>query len=64
MAAPIVCVLPPRNHEGEKRMSDIYMCLYCSKEVPDGKICYGCREYKSVMTVADYEDYLGVRYLR
>ncbi len=44
--------------------ADIYVCLYCGFEVPDAKVCYRCHEYKSVMTVADYEDYLGVRYLR
>lgn len=62
MAASPVCALPPRNNEREKRMNDIYVCCYCSNEVPDQKVCYGCGEYKSVMTVAAYEEYLGVRW--
>jgi len=41
---------------------EMYVCCYCSNEVPDQKVCYGCGEYKSVMTVSAYEEYLGVKW--
>jgi hypothetical protein len=36
-----------------------FVCCYCDEEVPDGKVCYPCHEYKSVMTVSAWELYVG-----
>ena len=50
------------NERIEMYKPEMYVCCYCSNEVPDQKVCYGCGEYKSVMTVSAYEEYLGVRW--
>ena len=39
------------------------MCCYCENLLPsDAKWCETCNEYKSVMTVADFQEMFGVDY--
>lgn len=38
-----------------------FVCCYCGEEVPDGKVCYPCQDYKGVMCLADWEEYMGLK---
>lgn len=39
-----------------------FVCCYCDEEVPDGKVCYPCGEYKGVMRLADWEEYTNLKW--
>ena len=39
-----------------------FVCCYCDEEVPDGKACYPCGEYKGVMRLADWEEYTNLKW--
>ena len=42
---------------------DHVVCCNCFNDLsPDSRVCYTCHEYKGVMTVEAYEDYLKVTY--
>jgi hypothetical protein len=39
---------------------DHLVCVFCDNELPsDARVCMTCREYKGVMTVEAWQDYLG-----
>lgn len=40
---------------------DFVVCVYCERDLPDdSKWCPFCREYKGIMTVEAWEDYMGL----
>lgn len=42
---------------------DHKVCCFCDNEVGlDSIVCFTCHEYKGIMTVEAYEDYLGGSY--
>jgi hypothetical protein len=42
---------------------DHKVCCFCDNELSlDSRVCYTCHEYKGVMTVEAFEDYLKVTY--
>ena len=42
---------------------DHLVCCFCDNEIAlDSRVCGTCREYKGVMTVEAFEDYLKVTY--
>jgi hypothetical protein len=38
------------------------VCVYCTREVSLDSYSCSCGEYKGIMTVEAYEDYLGVKW--
>lgn len=39
------------------------VCCFCDNELSlDSRVCFTCREYKGIMTVEAFEDYLKVTY--
>jgi len=39
------------------------VCCFCDNEIPfDTRVCGTCRDYKGIMTVEAFEDYLKVSY--
>jgi len=40
---------------------DTTICIDCFTEVSEW-VCYSCREYKTIMTVGDWEAYSGEKY--
>lgn len=39
------------------------MCCYCENLLPENaQWCANCNEYKSVMTIADFQKYYGEEY--
>ena len=42
---------------------DHLVCCFCDNDLPlDSRVCFTCREYKGIMTVEAYEDYLKVSF--
>ena len=42
---------------------DHLVCCFCDNEIAmDSRVCFTCHEYKGIMTVEAYEDYLKVTY--
>ena len=42
---------------------DHMVCCFCDNEIAmDSRVCFTCHEYKGIMTVEAYEDYLKVTY--
>ena len=42
---------------------DHLVCCFCDNEIPlDTRVCGTCREYKGIMTVEAFEDYLKVTF--
>jgi hypothetical protein len=42
---------------------DHLVCCFCDNDLSsDSRVCYTCHEYKGIMTVEAYEDYLKVTY--
>ena len=40
---------------------DFVVCVYCEREHPlDTRVCLPCHEYKGIMTVEAWEDYMGM----
>ncbi len=40
---------------------DHLVCCFCDNDLPlDSRVCFTCREYKGIMTVEAFEDYLKV----
>ena len=39
------------------------VCCFCDNELSlDSRVCFTCHEYKGIMTVEAFEDYLKVTY--
>lgn len=42
---------------------DHLVCCFCDNEIAlDSRVCFTCHEYKGIMTVEAFEDYLKVTY--
>ena len=42
---------------------DHLVCCFCDNDLSlDSRVCFTCREYKGIMTVEAYEDYLKVTF--
>ena len=42
---------------------DHLVCCFCDNEIAmDSRVCFTCHEYKGIMTVEAFEDYLKVAY--